>query len=465
MATSKFLRPLANLQLDFAGQNVRATQLPLSKRPYFILLVSTFVFLSLIAWLRQPAVDTNSSFFDTQASEEVKKANGHITIPISLPSPEYTKELTDSESNIEPLSALVGRGDTLSSLFTRLGLPKDAMRGMLATKDGASLRRLRQGQRFTFNLDTKQENVLQSAEYHINETQLVRFTHNPTNNTWASEIVKRAAETRVAYATATISNSVARSGEKAGISKELISQLASIFQWDMDFNKLRRGDKFSILYDEQFIDGKKSANGNIVAAQVIRGDQRYTAIRHKHADGSVGYYNEQGRSLARAFDRMPIKNARISSHFNPSRFHPKLHRIRAHKGVDLAAATGTPIKAIGEGKVIFSGRKGGYGNVVIIQHANRYTSLYAHMSRFNGKKVGQSVHQGDVIGFVGSTGLATGPHLHYEFQVDGVHRDPLTVKLPNAPAISYKERSHFLAQASALLAQLKQQERLYLALQ
>jgi murein DD-endopeptidase MepM/ murein hydrolase activator NlpD len=458
---NKFARPLTSLQLDYAGHT--DTQLPLSKRPYFILLVSTFVFLSVISWVKQPAVDTTDSYFDTQATTEAKRASGQITIPINLPSPEYTKEVTDSESSIEPLSVTVGRGDTLSTLFTRLGLSKDVMRSMLATRDGATLRHLRAGQRFTFNLDTKNENMVNSAEYVLNDTNLVRFTKS--GEKWTSQMIKRAAETRVAYATATISNTLARSGQKAGISKELIASLAGIFQWDMDFNQLRRGDKFSILYEEQFIDGKKTANGNIVAAQVIRGDHRYTAIRHKHADGSIGYYNEQGRSLQRAFERMPIKHARISSHFNPSRVHPKLHRIRAHKGVDLAAATGTPIKAVGDGKVVFAGRKGGYGNVVILQHGNRYTSLYAHMSRFNAKKVGQHIRQGDVIGYVGSTGLATGPHLHYEFQVDGVHRDPMTVNLPSAPAIPYKERHGFLAQAGNLLEQLKQQERLYLALQ
>jgi len=465
MNTKQILRPLTSLQMDYAGPV--DTQLPLSKRPYFILFVSTFIFLSLISWLKQPSVDTTETFFDSQTTVESTKANsvsGQITIPINLPIPEYTKEPTDSESTIEPLTVTIARGDTLSTLFTRLGLPKEAMRDLLATRDGAAnLRNLLPGQRFTFNLETKDGNAIQSAEYTINDTKLVRFSKNANNN-WTSKVIQREAETRVSYASANVNGSLARSGQKAGMSKELVAELSSIFQWDMDFNHLRRGDKFSILYEEQFIDGKKTANGNIVAAQVIRGNERHTAIRHKHADGSVGYYSEQGRSLQRAFARMPIKNARISSHYNPSRLHPKLHRIRAHKGVDLAAATGTPIKSVGDGKITFVGRKGGYGNTVIVQHGNRYTTLYAHMSRFNGK-VGQQIHQGDVIGYVGSTGLATGPHLHYEFQVDGAHRDPMTVKLPNAPGISPKERSRFLNQANTLLAQLKQQERLYLAVQ
>lgn len=460
--TKSTYRP-TSLQMDYAGAPTN-TQLPLSKRPYFIVLVATFVFLSLISWLKQPSLDTTNSFFDERNSADMARARtaSQITIPINIPTPEYTKDSSDSESSIETLSVTVAKGDTMTALFNRLGLPKEAARELLATKHGAvHLRRLQPGHRFVLNLETNKENSLSSAEYTINDTTIVRFTKNADTARWVSQIIEREAEIRVAFASAVINGSLLQSSKKAGINKELMAELGSIFQWDL--NQLRRGDKFNILYEQQFVDGKKAANGKIVAAQVIRGKETHTAIRHKHADGSIGYYTEQGRSLQRAFERMPIKNARISSHFNLARLHPKLHRIRAHKGADLAAATGTPIKSVGDGKVVFVGRKGGYGNTVIIQHGNRYTTLYAHMSRFNSKKVGQHIRQGDVIGYVGSTGLATGPHLHYEFRVDGAHRDPMTVKLPNAPGIAAKERPVFLAQSKTLMGQLKQQEQIYLA--
>jgi len=237
----------------------------------------------------------------------------------------------------------------------------------------------------------------------------------------------------------------------------LIMQLANLFAWDIDFAlNLRAGDQFSVIYQEHYINGKFFKTGDILTAEFINQGRSIKTIRYQYPTGKISYYSPKGNSIRKAFLRTPIDFARISSHFNLKRKHPVLNRIRAHKGVDYAANTGTPIKASGDGKIIFRGRKGGYGNVVILKHGQRYSTLYAHMSKFKrGQRVGSRVHQGDFIGYVGKTGLASGPHLHYEFRVNGVHRNPLTVKLPNATPIERKYKADFLQKSKLLLAQLE----------
>merc|ERR1712000_129989 len=204
--------------------------------------------------------------------------------------------------------------------------------------------------------------------------------------------------------------------------------------------------------DEIFLDGEKIGDGNILIARFNNNGRELTAVRYEDSDGNANYYAPDGRSMRKEFLRNPMDVFRISSRFNPGRKHPVLNTIRAHKGTDYAAPTGTPIKAAGDGKIIFAGRKGGYGNCVIIQHGSRYQTLYAHMSRFNSSaRTGRSVKQGQVIGYVGMTGLATGPHLHYEFRVDGVHRDSLRVELPKAKSISSSEKDSFMRKSKAMV--------------
>jgi murein DD-endopeptidase MepM/ murein hydrolase activator NlpD len=236
----------------------------------------------------------------------------------------------------------------------------------------------------------------------------------------------------------------------------MIMQLAHIFGWDIDFAlNIRNGDSFSVIYQEDYLNGKKLNDGPILAAEFINQGHVYRAIRYTDPTGNSDYYDPSGKSMRKAFLRTPVEFTRISSGFTMGRFHPILNKIRAHKGVDYAAPTGTPIKATGDGKITFRGRKGGYGNVVILQHGARYSTLYGHMSKFRGGlAVGSRVRQGQVIGYVGMTGLATGPHLHYEFRIDGVHRDPLRVKLPGAEPLGNKYRDDFNSKAKALIAKL-----------
>ena len=229
-----------------------------------------------------------------------------------------------------------------------------------------------------------------------------------------------------------------------------------MFGWDVDFAlDIRKGDSFSLLFEQHYLDGEKLRDGKILAAEFTNQGNKYRAILFTDPEGNSQYYSEDGKSMRKAFLRSPVDFRRISSTFQRERFHPVLGKKRPHRGVDYAAASGTPIKAAGDGKVIFRGVKGGYGNTVVLQHGSNITTLYAHMSRFRkGVTSGSRVKQGQTIGYVGKSGLATGPHLHYEFRINGVHRNPLTVKLPDAAPIQAKYKAEFMEQSRQLLAQL-----------
>ncbi len=243
-------------------------------------------------------------------------------------------------------------------------------------------------------------------------------------------------------------------------------ELAAIFGWDVDFAlDIRAGDSFTVVYEELYLNGEKLRDGDILAAEFNNRGKRYRAIRYQDPRGRTEYYSPDGKNMRKAFLRTPVAFTRISSRFSLGRKHPILHHIRAHKGVDYAAPRGTPIKATGDGKIVFRGRKGGYGNTIIIQHGGRYSTLYAHMSRFaRSLRTGRRVRQGQVIGYVGSTGLATGPHLHYEFRINGAHHNPLTVRLPDASPLPRKYRRNFKASTAPYLAQLDLLKRNMLAM-
>jgi murein DD-endopeptidase MepM/ murein hydrolase activator NlpD len=231
--------------------------------------------------------------------------------------------------------------------------------------------------------------------------------------------------------------------------------MAYMFQWDIDFiQDVRVGDSFTLVYEELWRDGEKLRNGNIVAAEFINQGDVYRAARYRDPSGRSDYYTPDGRSVRKAFLRAPVEFTRISSNFNPSRRHPVLNTIRAHRGVDYAAPTGTPVIASGDGKVIARGIDGGYGNAVVLQHGGNVTTLYGHLSRFGSQRIGSRVKQGEVIGYVGRTGLATGPHLHYEYRVGGVHKNPRTVPLPAADPVPADYKSDFEANAAPLWRQL-----------
>lgn len=350
---------------------------------------------------------------------------------------------------------LVDEGDTLSDLFRSAGFNDKVMYEVLgAHSTQHDLSRIFPGQTISFNKNENGE--LSSVRLQPSKLETLVFTKDVSGE-FKKSIESKKMDTHVAYAEGTIDSSLFAAGERSGLSQSQILELANIFAWDIDFAlDIRDGDNFQLIYEELFVDGEKYKNGRILAASFTNDGQTYEAVLYKQKDGNSNYYTPQGNSMRKAFIRTPVDFARISSHFNPNRKHPVLHKIRAHKGTDYAASTGTPIKATGDGKVIHAGIKGGYGKTIMIQHGQSITTLYAHMSNFaKGIKLGSRIRQGQIIGYVGSTGLASGPHLHYEFQVAGVHKNPVSVPLPQAEPISKAEFAAFKNQTEVYLSQLE----------
>ena len=272
---------------------------------------------------------------------------------------------------------------------------------------------------------------------------------------YQSQLANKKIEHKVATVTGTIESSLFVDGQKAGLTDSQIMELAEVFGWDIDFAlEIRAGDQFRVIYDQQLVDGEKYRSGPILAAEFVNRGKTYQAFRYQ-SKNQIGYYDADGHSKRRAFIRTPIRFARISSRFTPKRWHPILNKWKSHRGVDYAAPTGTPIKATGNGRVIFRGWQRGYGRIVILQHSSKYRTAYAHMSKFRSSvKKGTRVKQGQVIGYVGKSGWATGPHLHYEFRVNNVQRNPLTVKLPKSLPLPKRQLASFKRKIAPLTQQL-----------
>lgn len=350
---------------------------------------------------------------------------------------------------------LVQEGDTLSDLFKSAGFNDKVMYEVLGSQSAKhELSRIFPGQTVSFH--TNGHGELTAVKLQPSKLETFVFTKDISGE-FKQSVETKKVDTNVAYAEGTIESSLFAAGERSGLSQAQILELANIFAWDIDFAlDIRDGDNFQLIYEELLVDGEKFKNGRILAASFTNDGHKYEAVLYKQKDGNSNYYTPNGSSMRKAFIRTPVDFARISSHFNPNRKHPVLHKIRAHKGTDYAASTGTPIKATGDGKVIHAGIKGGYGKTVMIQHGQSITTLYAHMSNFaKGIKVGSRIRQGQIIGYVGSTGLASGPHLHYEFQVAGVHKNPVSVPLPQAEPIAKAEFAAFKAQTDVYLSQLE----------
>ncbi|MCB1836555.1 MAG: peptidoglycan DD-metalloendopeptidase family protein [Alcanivoracaceae bacterium] len=347
----------------------------------------------------------------------------------------------------------VKSGDTLAKLLRNQGVSAADIHQLVTSSDDAkSLANIRPGDTLRFAMGDGGQLVALQQQLSRIET----VTAERTDDTWQLTRIARDYDRQVTYAEAIIDDSLFLAGQQAGMTDNLIMQLANIFGWDIDFvMDIRKGDHFRLLYEELFLDGEKVGDGNILMAEFWNQGRHVTAFRYETKSGDTDYLDLKGDSLRKEFIRSPVSFTRISSRFSTGRYHPVLHKVRAHKGIDYAAPRGTPVKAAGDGKVIHAGNKGGYGRTVIVQHGQSYTTLYAHLNGYaKGIRTGKRVRQGDVIGYVGSSGLATGPHLHYEFRLNGVHRNPLTVPLPKARGIPDNERKEFLVHANKLRNQL-----------
>ncbi|MEW8188701.1 MAG: peptidoglycan DD-metalloendopeptidase family protein [Candidatus Thiodiazotropha endolucinida] len=431
----------------------------------------------------QPPVDDNPA-----SSGKIEKTDQKRILPLQLPGQSSRKPVTpdspdqsisfirqavavETEPVIEtdiPTVAVVQEtapephtltyeiqnGDSLASIFKKHDLSANLLHRIVHSSDTAKkLTDIRPGEILHVELDGEQNFLgLRLEQSKIDSLQITAIEDG-----FKAAELSREVEVRTNHISGTIENSFYVAAKEAGLSEKLIMQMAGIFGWDIDFAlEIRSGDRFTVIFEEDYLDGEKLRDGPILAAEFVNRGRSYRALLYTDDTGRSDYYSPDGRSMRKAFLRAPVDFRRISSRFTRERYHPVLGKKRPHRGVDYAAKTGTPVKAAGDGKIIHRGKKGGYGKTVIIKHGQTYTTLYAHLSRYNKKaRKGSKVKQGQTIGYVGSTGLATGPHLHYEFRLNGVHRNPLTVKLPAAKPIAKKYREDFQLKIQPLLSQLE----------
>lgn len=366
---------------------------------------------------------------------------------------EYKKTLT------------VNTGDSLSILFVRAGIDTNLLHSILSiSKEAKRFTHLKVGQKFTFEFNNNKTLQKISSQISPLETIYLEKMHGSDSFTFSKGITPTQLVEK--YAHGTIKDTLFSTTKYADLPNAIAFDMAKIFGYDIDFSQdLRAGDAFELVYEEKIAGETTIGSGNILSARFTNRGKVYTAVRYTDKKGNSSYYNADGSSLRKAFIRTPVDFARISSRFSNGRKHPILNKIRAHKGVDYAAPHGTPIKATSDGKVILAGPKGGYGNTVVIKHGQSYQTLYAHMNGFaKGIRAGSNVKQGQIIGYIGTTGLSTGPHLHYEFQVNGVHVDPLSQKMPISEPIHASEKQRFAQHSTPLLAKLDQYKNTQLAI-
>ena len=354
-------------------------------------------------------------------------------------------------------------GDNLSALFSAQKLSASVVYQVARTPEfGKTLTHILPGQSLEFRINAQGE----LTQFRYIKSKLESIFFSKTDEGYQAELVTLSPQVKTAFASGTIESSLFTASQRAGLSENLTMELAGLFGWDIDFVlDIRSGDSFTVLFEENYLDDEKLNDGDILAASFTNQGHTYTAIRYTDSKGDTDYYSPDGKSMKKAFLRSPVDFTRISSRFNPNRLHPVFKTKRPHRGVDYAAPMNTPIKAAGDGRIQFSGWQNGFGNVVYIQHPNNVVTVYAHANKLAGLKKGQRVRQGQIIAYVGQTGWATGPHLHYEFRVNGQHRNPMTVKLPDAAPIAKSEMVEFKKVSERMIAQLEQQAGTMLATQ
>lgn len=348
----------------------------------------------------------------------------------------------------------VESGQTLGTIFSGEGIPTAQMHHVLSKMpEPSALTRLAPGEHLGIRRD--ESGQLTGIQFDAVGEGRIQVELNKDGSV-SEQKIAGTVEKRVRVASGVIEGSLFAAGDAAGLSDATILKMAKVFSYDIDFaQSLRKGDRFAVVYEDRYRNGEPISGGEILGAFFINRGKRYDALRFESPDGTVEYYDNNGRPLRKAFIRTPVEFTRISSRFTSSRRHPILGALRAHQGVDYAAPSGTPIIAAASGTFVSVGWKGGYGNTIVIDHGKGHTTLYGHMSRFAaGSKRGQRVSQGTVIGYVGKTGLATGPHLHYEFRIGGVHRDPLKLTLPPPEPLPKSLLASFNQRTLGLISQL-----------
>ena len=371
----------------------------------------------------------------------------------AAPRPAQAQSVSSASFGLSTINVIVHPNDTLDAIFRRLKLSLSdlaSLRGLPGLK--ARLDSLRPGESLRL---MHKDGSLVGLERRLNEEQTLKVVRDASG--LKADVLHNPLEARPRTVRAVINSSLFEAVEAAGGHDQTAVALADIFGWDIDFVlDIQPGDSFVVSYQELYQDGVYVKDGPILAASFTNQGRQYLAVRYVDPDGNAHYYTPEGRSMRKAFLRAPVEFTRISSRFNSARLHPILNLIRAHKGIDYAAPIGTPVRAAGDGRIRYAGPKGGYGNVVEIEHTRSIVTVYGHLSRFaKGTRAGAHVTQGAVIAYVGMTGLATGPHLHYEYRVNGVFKNPQTISLPDAEPIDARWREDFQARIAPLLASLE----------
>lgn len=351
------------------------------------------------------------------------------------------KEDLPEKKSYQEISGTVKKGETLFDIFKKYKLGvEDLFKLKEASANIHRLRNIYPGQPYKIIIDD--DNRINSFIYWINDDSVLNICR--TESGFYADKKDIEYEKRILPLGGVIKDNLISSVGNGRESMTLAHQLSDIFAWDIDFaTDLRNGDTFKVVAEGFYLNGEFRKYGNILSAEFVNNGETYRAYRFEH-DGNIDYYDDEGKSLRRAFLKAPLSFRRVSSGFSENRFHPVLKIYRPHHGLDYAAPAGTPVSAIGDGTVVFAGKKGQYGNLVIIKHPNGYKTYYGHLSRFgSGIKRGIKVKQGQVIGYVGSTGLATGPHLHYEMRVNNRPVNPVTVKTLRGSAIPKKLMAEF----------------------
>lgn len=392
-----------------------------------------------------------------------------VVLAYGRPDPGQAPEQFATQPDLAPTSSpaalatfqfeevVIRANDTLDAVFGRLAISRvDLARVRALPEVRRSLDLLRPGDVI---LLTHLDGELKTLTRSLSNT--ATLTIRRVADGFSADVIENPLEESPASMHGRIESSLFSAVGSAGGTDGLAVAIADVFKYDIDFiNDVRAGDRFTVTWQQEFQDGKFVRDGAITAAEFVNRGKAFRAVRYIMPDGSVEYFTPEGESVRKAFLRFPVEFGRVSSGFSLARRHPILNRVTSHKGIDFAAPTGTPIKAAGSGRVQHRGTLGGYGNAIILAHPGSVTTLYAHMSRFSpGLSVGDKVTQGQVIGYVGSTGLSTGPHLHYEYRVGGVHRNPATVPMPKAESIPAELRADFQEKSARLLAELDRLER------
>lgn len=353
-------------------------------------------------------------------------------------------------------------GDSLATIFNHIGLSVQTLHAILQNnKYAALLTKIKPDQSLQFLI---KKNTLERMIFQVSGMQTLEVYRDKEK--YITKLHSKKMETRETYLTATVQYSLYSTAKRHNIPYKLIQQMTHIFEREINFAKdIRGGDRFTILYKASYMDNKIVSAGEILALTYTNRGVMHQAFRHENSHGDVDYYTPDGQSMKPGFSRYPIKYSRINSPFSLSRMHPILHYARPHKGIDLAAPIGTPVLATGDGRVEMLGYDSGYGNVIKIVHNNHlYTTVYAHLLKFKkGMYRGANVKRGEVIGYVGKSGLATGPHCHYEFHVNHHPRNPTTVPLPHGSAVPSRDLAAFKAHADKMIEHLKLFEEAHLA--